>query len=147
METRAMPVSSASRWRQGELDIDGLHKYKDKVVTANVKGVEYLFKKGGITLVSGRGKLAGPARSPWRNKTARRRRSRRSPRSSRRGRSSEAFPASSSMVSRSSIPTTRFPQEHSGSMIVLGAGAVGVEFASIYATFGAKVTIVELLPG
>jgi dihydrolipoamide dehydrogenase len=31
-------------------------------------------------------------------------------------------------------------------MIVLGAGAVGVEFASIYATFGSKVTIVELLP-
>jgi dihydrolipoamide dehydrogenase len=31
-------------------------------------------------------------------------------------------------------------------MIVLGAGAVGVEFASIYATFGTKVTIVELLP-
>ena len=32
------------------------------------------------------------------------------------------------------------------SLIVLGAGAVGVEFASIFATFGAKVTIVELLP-
>jgi dihydrolipoamide dehydrogenase len=31
------------------------------------------------------------------------------------------------------------------SLIVLGAGAVGVEFASIFATFGAKVTIVELL--
>ena len=32
------------------------------------------------------------------------------------------------------------------SMIVLGAGAVGVEFASIYRSFGSEVTVVELLP-
>src|SRR4029434_5980157 len=32
------------------------------------------------------------------------------------------------------------------SMIVLGAGAVGVEFASIYARFGSQVTVLELLP-
>ena len=32
------------------------------------------------------------------------------------------------------------------SMIVLGAGAVGVEFASVYARFGTDVTIMELLP-
>ncbi len=31
-------------------------------------------------------------------------------------------------------------------LIVLGAGAVGVEFASIYRSFGAEVTVVELLP-
>ncbi len=33
-----------------------------------------------------------------------------------------------------------------GEMIVLGAGAVGVEFASIFHRFGTKVTIVEMLP-
>jgi dihydrolipoamide dehydrogenase len=32
------------------------------------------------------------------------------------------------------------------SLIVIGAGAVGVEFASIYRTFGAEVTILEFLP-
>jgi dihydrolipoamide dehydrogenase len=32
------------------------------------------------------------------------------------------------------------------SMIVLGAGAVGVEFASIYSRFGTETTILELLP-
>jgi len=37
-------------------------------------------------------------------------------------------------------------QEIPKSLIVLGSGAVGVEFASIYASFGAKVTVVELLP-
>ena len=33
------------------------------------------------------------------------------------------------------------------SAIVLGAGSVGVEFASVWASFGAEVTIVEMLPG
>jgi dihydrolipoamide dehydrogenase len=32
------------------------------------------------------------------------------------------------------------------SMIVLGAGAVGIEFASIYSRFGSEVTVLELLP-
>jgi dihydrolipoamide dehydrogenase len=32
------------------------------------------------------------------------------------------------------------------SLVVLGAGAVGVEFASIYRSFGSEVTVVELLP-
>ena len=32
------------------------------------------------------------------------------------------------------------------SMIIIGAGAVGVEFASIYRSFGAEVTILEMLP-
>lgn len=32
------------------------------------------------------------------------------------------------------------------SLIVMGAGAVGVEFASLYSRFGAETTLVELLP-
>jgi len=32
------------------------------------------------------------------------------------------------------------------SMLIVGSGAVGVEFASIYSSFGAKVTVIEILP-
>src|SRR5215475_11194562 len=32
------------------------------------------------------------------------------------------------------------------SMVIIGCGAVGVEFASIYKTFGADVTLIEMLP-
>ena len=32
------------------------------------------------------------------------------------------------------------------SLVVLGAGAVGIEFASVYASFGTKVTLIEMLP-
>jgi dihydrolipoamide dehydrogenase len=37
-------------------------------------------------------------------------------------------------------------QEVPKSILILGAGAVGVEFASIYSSFGAQVTLVEMLP-
>ena len=33
-----------------------------------------------------------------------------------------------------------------GSIVILGSGAVGVEFASIFNRFGSKVTVIELLP-
>jgi dihydrolipoamide dehydrogenase len=37
-------------------------------------------------------------------------------------------------------------KEVPGSIVILGSGAVGVEFGSIFSRFGSKVTIVELLP-
>jgi dihydrolipoamide dehydrogenase len=131
----------------GELDIEGLHKYKDKVVTSNVKGVEYLFKKGAITLVPGRGRLAGPGRVEVAEA----------------GGVTKTLETKFTIVATGTViralPGVEFDgkqiinSDHAlgfkkvpASLIVLGAGAVGVEFASIFATFGAKVTIVELLP-
>lgn len=131
----------------GELDIDGLHKYKDRVVLSNAKGVEYLFKKGGVTTVPGRGKLAGPGRVEVAQP----------------GGITKSLASKFTIVATGSVirglPGVEFDgkqiinSDHAlglkhvpASMIVLGAGAVGVEFASIFATFGAKVTIVELLP-
>lgn len=130
-----------------ELDVAAMQRYKDKVVLSNMKGIEYLFKKNGVTLLSGRGRLAGRGRV-------------------------EVTPATGAPIVVESknvvlatgsairgLPGVEFDGERiinsdhalglrsiPGSMIVLGAGAVGVEFASIYASFGAKVTVVELLP-
>ena len=131
----------------GELDIPGLHKYKDKVVTSNVKGIEYLFKKGGITLIPGRGRLAGPgkvavAAEGSATKTLTTKFTVVATGSVIRGLPGVAFDGTQIINSDHALSLKKIP----GSMIVLGAGAVGVEFASIYATFGAKVTIVELLP-
>src|SRR5581483_11169186 len=33
-----------------------------------------------------------------------------------------------------------------GSLVVIGAGAVGIEFADVYASYGTKVTVLEALP-
>ncbi|HUZ91278.1 MAG TPA: dihydrolipoyl dehydrogenase, partial [Methylocella sp.] len=38
------------------------------------------------------------------------------------------------------------PDEFPASLIVMGSGAIGIEFASFYRTMGTKVTVVEILP-
>src|SRR5690606_29044300 len=45
------------------------------------------------------------------------------------------------LTSREALSITKLPE----SMVVIGAGAIGVEFASIFNTFGVKVTIVEAM--
>jgi dihydrolipoamide dehydrogenase len=131
----------------GELDMDGLHKYKDKAVLSNVKGVEFLFKKNGVTLVPGRGKLAGRgkvsvSRPDGPPQTLDTKFTIVATGTAIRGLPGVAFDGTRVINSDHALGLKKVP----ASMIVLGAGAVGVEFASIYATFGSKVTIVELLP-
>ena len=46
------------------------------------------------------------------------------------------------MTSREALADQTLPK----SMVILGAGAIGVEFAYFYNAFGSKVTIVEMLP-
>lgn len=46
------------------------------------------------------------------------------------------------MTSREALANTKQPK----SLLVIGAGAIGVEFAYIYGTFGTEVTLVEMLP-
>jgi dihydrolipoamide dehydrogenase len=129
------------------LDMDQVQKYKTKNVTVNAKGVEYLFKKNGVTLLAGRGRLAGPGKvevTPSRG-------------AARIVETKAAILATGSGIqalkgvefdgrriisSDDALGMKSVPS----SVVVLGAGAVGVEFASIYASFGADVTLVELLP-
>jgi dihydrolipoamide dehydrogenase len=46
------------------------------------------------------------------------------------------------MTSREALASKEFP----GSILIVGAGAIGVEFAYFYNAFGSKVTLVEMLP-
>lgn len=131
-----------------ELDVPALHKYKDRVVQSNAKGVEFLFKKNGVRAFQGRGKVEGPGRvqvtpsgggAPVSIST----------KNILLGMGSVirdlpfAKPDGKKILNSDHALTLK---EIPKSLIVMGAGAVGVEFASIYASFGAKVTIVELLP-
>ena len=47
------------------------------------------------------------------------------------------------LTSREALEPRREPPK---SMVIIGAGAIGVEFAYFYNTFGTKVTLVEMLP-
>ena len=147
LETSRHAAKFGVKMAAGELDIDGLHKYKDKVVQSNAKGVEFLFKKNGVTLVPGRGTLAGRGKVAIASKdggtrTLTTKHTIVATGSAIRGLPGVAFDGKQIINSDHALTLKKIP----ASMIVLGAGAVGVEFASIYASFGSKVTIVELLP-
>jgi dihydrolipoamide dehydrogenase len=130
----------------GELDLPAMHKYKAKTVTSNAKGVEYLFKKNKVDLLSGHGRLKGrgqvevtPAEGhPY---VVRSKNTIVATGSVIRGLPGVEFDGERIINSDHALTLEKVP----GSMIVLGAGAVGVEFASIYRTFGSEVTVVELL--
>lgn len=130
-----------------ELDLDGVHRYKNKTVTSNARGIEYLFKKNGVTLLRGRGRLAGAGKvqvTPSGEKpfTLEARATLLATGSAVRGLPGVEFDGERILSSDDALTIKRIP----GSLVVLGAGAVGVEFASIFASFGSKVTLVELLP-
>jgi dihydrolipoamide dehydrogenase len=119
---------------------------KDKVVTGLTKGIEFLFKKNkiewikGTATITGRGAIA-VVEGDKQSLTA----------------SKEIIIATGSVprsvpgveIDRKRIITSDEAialREVPKSMIILGSGAVGVEFASIFRRFGSQVTVIELLP-
>jgi dihydrolipoamide dehydrogenase len=129
------------------VDLVGVQRYKTKTVRSNTKGIELLFRKNGIELINGRATLAAPGTLQVTPADA------------------EPFTVDSKHIILATGSTVRelpgIPFDGQRiissddalaldsvpeSLIVLGAGAVGVEFASMYASFGADVTLVELLP-
>jgi dihydrolipoamide dehydrogenase len=129
------------------LALDQMHAYKARTVQSNVRGVEYLFKKHSVTLLTGRGRLAGRGRvevrpasgPPTTIETAT---TVLATGSVIRPMPGVEFDGKTIINSDDALGLTELP----ASMIVLGAGAVGVEFASIYRSFGCNVSLVELMP-
>ena len=147
LETSRHASSVGVKVTGAELDLAAAQRYKDKTVTVNAKGVEFLFRKNGVTLLRGRGRLAGPGRVEVRPPegdpyTVSTRFVVLATGSAIRGLPGIEFDGERIIHSDHALSMTRVP----ASLVVLGAGAVGVEFASIYASFGAKVTVVEILP-
>jgi dihydrolipoamide dehydrogenase len=122
-------------------------KRRDEVVSTLHRGVEFLMKKNKVTVVRGRGRLAGPGRLAVSGS----------------GGEPVEVEAASVIIASGSRPKVPSGVEVDGaqvitsdnavamnrvpaSAIVLGAGAVGVEFASLYRSCGADVTLVEMLP-
>jgi len=115
-----------------------------KVVDRNVKGVDFLLKKNKVDQFQGTGKLAGPGKVEVapdgtiidaKNIILA---------TGSRPRSIPPLPIDGERVitSRESIVLSDLPS----SIVIVGGGAIGVEFAYIYRMYGVDVTIVELLP-
>ncbi len=133
----------------GEAVVDWkkLLRRKKAVVAKNAKGIEYLMKKGKIEVLRGAGFIEAPGKvrvTPESGEAVT-------------VETKNILVATGSEVA--SIPGADFDGERvissddalnlesvPESMIVLGGGAVGVEFASLFHSFGCKVTLVEMLP-
>jgi dihydrolipoamide dehydrogenase len=120
---------------------------RDQVVSQLHKGVQFLLRKNKVSVVSGRGRLDGAGRlavlATGGEEVALEAGSVIIATGSR-PKQLPGIPADGNVVltSDEALRMNRVP----ASAIVLGAGAVGVEFASLYRSCGAEVTIVEMLP-
>ncbi len=130
-----------------ELEVAKTHAYKRDIVDKSVKGIEFLFKKNKVDGIKGHGRLTGPnsveitaddgskrtvttrfviiatGSVPREIKVA--------------PTDGEAVLNSDHLLELEKVPA---------SIVVLGAGAVGTEFASVFKSFGSEVTLVEMLP-
>jgi dihydrolipoamide dehydrogenase len=124
------------------IDMAGVNSYKDGVVGRLFKGLTGLVKSRGITVIEGEGRLTGP-REVTVDGTAHT--GRHVVLAS--GSYSKSLPGlevdgERVLTSEHALRLDRVP----ASVVVLGGGVIGCEFASVWKSFGAEVTIVEALP-
>ncbi|MGH9934854.1 MAG: dihydrolipoyl dehydrogenase [Blastocatellia bacterium] len=129
-----------------KLHFDKVMARKNKVVGKLAKGVEFLMKKHKITVFKGTGKFEGKGRVAVKDAAG----------------LTREIPTKNVIIATGSAPSllpglqVKSPRVVTSdelldfnqvpkSMIVLGAGAVGVEFASVFKRFGSDVTIIEML--
>jgi len=127
------------------IDMAKVQARKDKIVKVLTGGVGSLFKKHKIDVIAGTGRLLGGGGVEVTGDETRKVTAREIIVAT--GSSARSVPGievdhDRIITSDDAIGMTRIPK----SIAVLGSGAVGVEFASIFAQFGSQVTIVELLP-
>jgi dihydrolipoamide dehydrogenase len=123
----------------------GVQKYKSDVVAKNSAGVTYLMKKNKVTVFNGFGKIAGKGKVEVALADGKK----------------EVIETKNIIIATGSVvkPIPGFETDGKQvvnsdhileldqvpkSMIVMGSGAVGVEFASVYHRFGCETTVVEL---
>ena len=124
------------------IDMPEVNKYKDGVVGRLYKGLQGLVKHRGVDYVTGEGKFVGPNKVKV---------------------GDQEFVGNYVVLATGSFPkslpgleidgTQVINSEHAlkldkvpASVIILGGGVIGVEFASVWKSLGAEVTIIEGLP-
>jgi dihydrolipoamide dehydrogenase len=133
--------------KEFSIDWAAVQARKTKVVTKLAKGVEFLFKKNKVESMQGYGRLAGPGRITVTDVKGQKREIQVPKIVLATGSEAKTFPGfepdgKTILTNREILALKAVPK----SMVIMGAGAVGVEFASIFHRFGTKVTILEMLP-
>ncbi len=139
-----------------KLDLPAMLKRKDDTVKTLTRGVEALFKKAGVTRYLGRGKLIGPGKVSVESQAES-------------GEKQTAILQAPHIIIATGSVSAILPgvkldgnlvgtstdalsyPEVPGHLVVIGAGAIGLELGSVWSRLGAKVTVLEylnrILPG
>ncbi|GHC63759.1 dihydrolipoyl dehydrogenase [Streptomyces cinnamoneus] len=124
------------------IDIAGVHKYKDDVISGLYKGLQGLVASRKITYVTGEGRLSSPTSVEVGGQTYTGRHVLLATGSVPKSLPGLTIDGDRVISSDHALVLDRVPK----SAIVLGGGVIGVEFASAWKSFGVDVTIVEALP-
>jgi dihydrolipoamide dehydrogenase len=133
-----------------KLNWNAVQERKTKIVDKHAKGLQFLMRKNKVETIKGYGKLAGPAQNGVRTIEVKDG-----------GKSSQI--KTKNVILATGSDARMLPGLEPGdrvltnieilelgsvpkSLVIVGAGAVGVEFASIFRSFDAEVTILEMLP-
>ena len=124
-----------------KLDLARMQARKAEVVTANVKGVEFLFRKNKITWLKGTGRIAAAGQvdvdgtvHTTKNIVI--------------ATGSDSTPLPGITVDEKRIVTSTGALELDavpGHLVVIGAGVIGLELGSVWRRLGSQVTVVEFL--
>ncbi len=124
-----------------KLDLARMQARKDEVVSANVKGVEFLFKKNKVTWLKGEGRIAAPGQVSVGDQVYA-------------GKhiiiatGSESIPLPGATVDEKRIVTSTGALELDAvpeHLVVIGGGYIGLELGSVWHRLGAAVTVIEYL--
>lgn len=124
------------------VDLPGVNAYQDGVVSKMYKGLQGLVKAAKITVVEGSGRLAGPAVIDVNGRRLTGRQLVLATGSYPKTLPGLTIDGERVITSEHALRLDRVP----ASVVVLGGGIIGAEFASAWRSFGAQVTIVEALP-
>ncbi len=133
------------------LNWDAVQKRKTSIVDKHTKGLGFLMKKNKVTVIAGYGRLTGPAKDgihtidltgPDAAKSEIKTKNIILATGSDAKMVFGLKPDDRILTNIEMLAVPQVPK----SLIVIGAGAVGVEFSSIFSSFGTEVTLVEFLP-
>ena len=133
-----------------KLDYGVAMKRSRAVSTQNSKGVEFLFKKNKITWIKGTGRIAGKNSVSVKIEGKEEKHEAKKAIVICTGSRVKGLPQIGLELNKSTVISSDealILESAPKSMAIIGAGAVGCEFADVFTAFGTQVTLIEALPG
>lgn len=146
-EFKEAPKDWGITYENLKVDFGAIIKRSRGVVDKNVRGIEYLFKKNKIELINGTGTLASADSVEVTLKDGTKKTISAARIIVATGARARVLPGLKADGKRILTASEAMNMDHiPASMTIVGSGAIGIEFAYFYHTFGTKITIIEMLP-